>query len=105
MGRLRRLVRLLVPFSFLAFASCEGHHGCPGTQDMRPADLLVPRDLACAPDLSALADLASAPDLSSVPDLSCTRCNPVINPCPALGLYCWPVTGCCDSTPHLGGTP
>lgn len=33
-------------------------------------------------------------------DLSCVPCNPFINPCPALGLYCWPIKGCCDSVPH-----
>lgn len=39
---------------------------------------------------------AGVPDAN--PDASaamCTRCDAVLNPCPALGLDCNPATGCC----------
>ena len=54
----------------------------------------------CSLDLAA-PDLASPPDLSP-PDLSppdaCLACNAIINPCNALGLYCY--RGCCSADPH-----
>lgn len=99
MRRLYRLLRQLLPLPLLALAGCHGCGKCPPRPDMRPADLSAPRDLF------ASADLAEAHDLSSMPDQACIRCDAVLNPCPALGLFCNPGTHCCDSVPHLGATP
>ena len=65
-----------------------------------------PAPPSCTPDLSSPPDLASPPDLSppdlSPPDLSppdaCLACNAIINPCNALGLFCY--RGCCSADPH-----
>ena len=50
--------------------------------------------------MSAPADLSAPADMASAPDQACIRCDAVINPCTALGLYCDPAAGCCTSTPH-----
>lgn len=65
--------------------------------------------------VSALMLLAACPhppppppparDMAVTTDLACIRCNAVINPCPALGIYCAPAIGCCSSTPNLGALP
>lgn len=52
------------------------------------------------PDMSMPRDLASAPDMAQPADLACIKCDAVLNPCPALGLYCDAALGCCTSTPH-----
>lgn len=71
---------LLAGVLLLAACKCT----CPAPPDMsRPADMSISRDMSSAPDL-----------------FTCTACDAVINPCPALHLYCNPATRCCDSTPH-----
>lgn len=63
-----------------------------------------PVDMATATDgpVIIVRDFATGyPDLLG-PDMAteCIKCNAVINPCPARGLYCDGRTGCCDSNPH-----
>jgi len=81
---------ILLSFLLLLPAGC---HRCPAppscTPDLASPDLSVP-DLASPLDLSP-ADLASPPD-------ACLACNAIINPCNALGLYCY--RGCCSADPH-----
>jgi hypothetical protein len=81
----------------LLFAACQSH--APGALDMS-----TPRDSSVSDSGVAYLDLAKpdqyAPRDFSGLDLSCVRCNAVINPCPGLGLYCWPATGCCDTVQH-----
>lgn len=53
-----------------------------------------PADLQSAPELGrADAGAADSPDLAG--GSMCTRCDAVLNPCPALGLDCNPATECC----------
>ena len=50
-----------------------------------------------------IADASTTSDASCVAlDLAgkCLMCNALINPCPPLGLFCDPNSGCCDSKPH-----
>lgn len=62
----------------------------PGPDMGADAEYRMPRDLA-----TTKPDLAGS-DMST----ECIACNALINPCPALGLYCDGRTGCCDSNPH-----
>lgn len=77
-------MRLLIA-SVLLVAACK----CP----------VCPTCPAC-PDMSSARDMAQPADMISPADLSCIKCDAVLNPCPALGLYCDPVARCCDSLPH-----
>ena len=64
-----------------------------------PCPCPAPLDMSPAPDLRPAVDLAQSPDMTSPPDQACIRCDAVVNPCPALKLYCSPAIGCCVSTP------
>jgi hypothetical protein len=72
-------------------------HNCPPPPPPLDLTCSTPRDLAPPADL-VQPDMSS-PDLAPPPDL-CVACNAWLNPCTALGLYCWPARGCCDSNPH-----
>lgn len=82
---MRPLIPLLLGLLALGACRCK----CP-----------PPAPDAGSRDLARPADLAMPADFSSAPDLSCIKCDAVINPCPALGFSCNPVSGCCDSAPH-----
>jgi hypothetical protein len=71
--------------------------------------LLIACDSPCKPleDMdqpqrdAAIVDLStSAPDLAEADLDTCIKCNALINPCPAKGLYCDSRNGCCSGTPH-----
>lgn len=81
-----KTLRLLV----LMLGACGADPPVP-CADMRANDAsIVLRDLATGyPDLLG-------PDMAT----ECIKCNAIINPCPARGLYCDGRTGCCDSNPH-----
>lgn len=75
--------------------------GC-GVDSVPPVDM--PADMSVATDglVILVRDFATGyPDLFG-PDMAteCIKCNALINPCPARGLYCDGRTGCCDSNPH-----
>lgn len=58
-------------------------------------------DMATAPSDMSSAMLDMGVDASPASDFAeCIQCNPLINPCPAIGLYCWPIVGCCDVNRH-----
>lgn len=89
------MITRILPLCF-ALAACESPCAPPmppPVVDMAPvldATIRPPRDFATGgPDLAG-SDMA----------LTCIKCNAVINPCPAKGLYCDGKTGCCDTNPH-----
>lgn len=82
----------------LLLVECESE--CPRSTPMPDAASVA--DAAVDMTLRMPSDFATGgPDLAgSDMATTCIKCNAVINPCPARGLYCDPRYGCCDTNPH-----